>query len=156
MSLTLACGKGFDKKSKPTVQRTQEAQEVDTFSLNQDYLNLLNEYRIDQKLKPLTYSAVIEEIAKEHSKGMAKRTRAFSHLGMGQRCRQIKKRLAPYKICGEIIAMGQPDLKSLLRAWINSPKHHKELSHASYTATALGIYKDDQGVIYWTQIFVEL
>ncbi len=156
MSLTLACGRGFDKKNKSTKQRSQESQEVDTYSINQVYLDLLNEYRIDRKLRPLSYSPEMEKIAKDHSKGMAKHTRPFSHMGMSQRCRKIKKELGSLKICGEIIAMGQKNAKAVLTAWINSPKHHKTLTDPQFNTTALGIYKDDKGVIYWTQIFVEL
>lgn len=156
MSLALACGKGFNKKSNATVQRTQDAQEVDPYEVNQDYLDLLNEYRVDKKLKPLIYSDVIEVIVIEHSKGMAKRSRSFGHAGMNQRCRKIKKRLAADKACGEVVGMGEPDIKSLLKFWLSSPKQQEELARASYTHTALGMYKDSDGVIYWTQIFVEL
>lgn len=156
LSLTLACGKGFDKKNKSTTNRTQEEQEVDTNSINLVYLDLLNEYRIDQGLRPLNYSPEIEKVAKDHSKGMAKHTRPFGHMGMSQRCRKIKKELGPLKACGEIIAMGQKTAKAVLTAWINSPKHHKALTDPQFNTTALGIYKDDKGVIYWTQIFVEL
>lgn len=155
LNLTLSCGKGFDKKSNQ--QRTQEAQEVDnTFSLNQEYLSLVNEYRINHKLKPLTYNPILEDIAEEHSKGMATHSRAFGHMGFSNRCRKIKKRVAPHKLCGEIIAMGQKTPKAVLKAWIDSPKHLQEIQQQRYNTTALGIYKDSEGVIYWTQILVEL
>jgi uncharacterized protein YkwD len=157
LNLTLSCGKGFDKDQKPSNPPTQNAQEVDnTFELNQVYLNLVNEYRIERKLNPLVYSAILEEIAEDHSKGMATNSRPFSHLGFKSRCRKIKKRLAPHKLCGEIIAMGQKNPREVLNSWINSPRHHEEIQQKRYNTTALGIYKDANGVIYWTQIFVEL
>lgn len=156
LNLTLSCGKGFDKKSKPTTIRTQEAQEEDTFSLNQRYLTLVNEYRIDHKLKPLTYSSIIEKVAMEHAKGMATDSRGFNHRGFSLRCRKIKKRLGEHKLCGEIIAMGQKTPEAVLKAWLNSPKHMEELQQSRYNMTALAMYKSQAGVSYWTQIFVEL
>jgi uncharacterized protein YkwD len=157
LNLTLSCGKGFDKNQKSTKQTTQNAQEVDnTFALNQEYLTLVNEYRMEHQLKPLVYNSILETIAEEHSKGMATHSRPFSHMGFNNRCRKIKKRLAPHTLCGEIIAMGQKNPQAVLDSWIKSPKHQQEIQQKRYNTTALGIYKDSDGVIYWTQIFVEL
>lgn len=52
--------------------------------------------------------------------------------------------------------MGQKNPKDLLDSWINSPKQLEELQQKRYNTTALGIYEDLNGVIYWTQILVEL
>ena len=156
MNLALSCGKGFDKDQKPTSIRTQEAQEEDTFSLNQRYLTMVNDYRIDHKLRPLTYSPVIEKVAMEHAKGMATNSRGFNHRGFSLRCRKIKKRLGEHKLCGEIIAMGQKTPEAVLKSWISSPKHQEELQQSRYNMTAIAQYKSNEGVSYWTQIFIEL
>ena len=130
--------------------------ESEVISINQEYLELVNEYRIDQKLAPLTSNPIIEKIAYEHSRGMALKTREFSHLGFSQRCTKIKSRLAPHKKCGEIIAYGQKNAKAVLKAWLNSPPHKAAIEGVGYNHTGLGIYRNSRGVIYWTQMFIKL
>jgi uncharacterized protein YkwD len=156
LNLTLACGKGFDKKKKSPSIRTQESQEVDTFTLNQEYLTLVNEYRINHKLKPLVYNAGVEEIALKHSKAMATNSLPFGHRGLSLRCRKIKKNVGDHKLCGEIVLMGEKNPKDVLNSWLRSSKHKEELQQNRYNTTALGIYTSTVGVTYWTQILVEL
>lgn len=155
MSLLASCGDGFEKQKKKTY-RSQDGQEIDTFSLNQQYLELVNQHRIALKLRPLTYNPIVEEIALSHSKGMASHGRPFGHVGFNIRCRRLKNRLGQIKLCGEIVAMGQKDIKSVFKAWMDSPKHREELEQEAFTHTGLGIAKDVRGVRYWTQMFVEI
>ena len=147
-------GVSFDKKAN--TGRTQESQEEDTYSINQQYLQLVNEHRISMQLRPLTYQPIIEEIALSHSKGMGLHVRPFGHMGFSVRCRRLRNRLGKVQLCGEIVAMGQKDIKDVFKAWMTSPKHRDELENPRYTHTGLGIYKDELGLGYWTQMFVEL
>ena len=153
--LAVGCGDGFEKK-KPSQQNTQEGQRVDTFTVNQNYLQLLNDHRIGLGLRPVTYNSIVEEISKSHSKGMALHTRTFGHMGFSLRCRRLKNRLGKIRKCGEIVSMGQKTVRDVFNAWLNSPKHRSEIEQASYTHTGLGIYEDESGVTYWTQMFIEL
>jgi uncharacterized protein YkwD len=157
MSLAMACGQGFKKEaskkeSNPQQQDTQD--NVTAFTLQ--YMDLLNEHRIKLKLRPLTYNLIIQDVAKAHSQAMAQKIRPFGHLGFTQRCRQIKNRLGPYVLCGEMVAMGQKTPKETLKAWLNSPRHRQEIENSEYTHTGLGLYKDNEANLYWTQILIEL
>lgn len=155
LSLAVACGDGFEK-DKPKKQRSQEAIEVDTRPAVEQYMELVNNHRIKLRLQPLTYHLVIEEIAKTHSKGMALHTRPFGHMGMNQRCRKLKRRVGRHTLCGEIVAQGQKNASEVFKAWMKSPKHREIIEQADYTMTGLGIYKNQWGVTYWTQMFIEL
>ena len=155
MGLAIACGDGFEK-NKPKKNRTQNAQEVDTQSISEEYLDLVNDHRINMGLRPLTYNKIIEEISRGHSKGMGLHSRPFGHFGFSLRCRQLKRRLGPHTMCGEVVAMGQKTPAAVFKAWINSPGHREEIENPRFTMTGLGLYKDDRGVIYWTQMFLEL
>lgn len=155
MGLSMACGQGFDQ-DEPESTRQQEAQEVDTYSINQEYLGLLNDDRVTLGLRPLIYNSIIENFAKEHSKGMANGGRSYGHLGLNKRCRKIGRKLTPTKSCSEIISRSGKTTSELLKIWKSSSDDLKELHSLAFTHTALGIYKDPNGVIYWTQIFVEL
>ncbi len=158
MSLTLACGKGFDKKkkAKPESNRQEQGDEEYGAKRAAEYVELLNEYRIKLKLRPLSYNTIIEDVAKSHSKAMAVGTRPFGHIGYLNRCRQIKNRLGPYELCGEVVAMGQKSAKEVFIAWIKSPRHRRKLENPAVTHTGLGIQKDSKGRIYWTQMMLGL
>jgi uncharacterized protein YkwD len=156
LSLATSCGRGFVKKKTTNTTTQREAQEVDTFYLNQEYLILVNNHRIGLGLTPLIYHSYIEEIAKAHSFNMAIRSKPFGHLGFASRCRRLRNRLGDMNNCGEIVGMKQKNIKLLLQAWLKSPEHKQEIEHPLYTHTALGISKDEKGFIYWTQMFVEI
>lgn len=155
LNLALACGRGFDDE-KPNRGPEIQSQEVDTFGINQKYLQLVNEHRIGLGLTPVNYHFIVEEISKSHSKGMALHSRPFGHMGFSLRCRRLKNRLGKHKKCGEIVAMAQNDYKAVFKVWIEHPKHRLEIEDPRYTHTGLGMYKDEDGVRYWTQMFVEL
>lgn len=154
MGLVSACGDGFKKESR--LKRQQDALEVDSNPVNQEYMKLVNEHRRRLGLHALKFSSGIEAVAKQHSKAMALGSRPFGHMGFSVRCRWIKNRLGPHMKCAEIVAKGQKTPQRVLSSWINSLDHRSELEDPYYTHTALGIYTSDKGVTYWTQMFVEL
>ena len=155
LGLTLSCGKGFKKESSQ-IEGTQEDQQSDNYSINQEYLNLLNDYRARKGLRAFTYNVLIEEEALKHSKSMALRLRSFGHFGFSFRCQKIQSRLGPLKLCGEVVAMGHKSSLSVMNSWLESSFHRRELESEDYTHSAIGVYISPNGVKYWTQIFVEL
>jgi uncharacterized protein YkwD len=133
LNLALACGDGFEKKQAKKTGQTQEAQEIDASTLNQMYLELVNDHRNKLGLDQLTYHASIHEISYSHSKGIGR-----------------------IKLCGEIVAMGQKNIKAVFQAWLDSPKHREAIEEPRYSHSGLAVYTDVRGVKYWTQMFVEL
>lgn len=156
LNLTIACGKGFEEKKKANGTKQADPITRDGFILNQEYLSMVNDYRHKLGLKSLTYNSDIEDVALSHSRIMAKKNRPFGHVGFSQRCRRISDRLGNQKRCGEIVAMGQKTPKAVFKAWLSSAAHKGELEHPLMTHTGLGFFEDENGVIYWTQIFIEL
>jgi uncharacterized protein YkwD len=151
--LCVACGKGFKNDES---QSSRSNQESDAYSVNQQYISLVNEYRIRKKLSPLSSQVLIEEAAEAHSKGMALHTRPFGHYGFSLRCRRLSSRLGVTKACGEVVAKGHKSAKEVLSAWLKSPIHRQHIEANYYTHTGLGVHKDSNGEMYWTQIFIEL
>jgi len=156
LNLALACGGGFEKKKTKKTGQTQEAQEIDATTLNQMYLELVNDHRNKLGLEQLTYHHSIYEISYIHSKGMGLHTRPFGHTGLSVRCRRLKNRMGRLKLCGEIVAMGQKNIKDVFQAWLDSPKHRDAIEDPHYSHSGLAVYTDLRGVKYWTQMFVEL
>lgn len=54
---------------------------------------------------------------------------------------------------GENIAMGQRDAQQVMRAWMNSSGHRRNILGRQYTHIGLGLARDDRGTPYWVQNF---
>lgn len=100
-------------------------------------------------VNPLTYNYLLEDAALNLSKDMDKNN-FFNHLdSKGQ---NVTNRLnnVGYKwlACAENIAKNQETPEAVVKAWINSPKHCKNLMNQDF---------DEMGVAkigpYWTQVF---
>jgi uncharacterized protein YkwD len=156
LALLGACGNGFNMAEEPS-ERNQQPQtgEVDHSRISEKYLELVNDHRARLGLKPLIVESYIEKEAKEHTKSMARHGRRFGHIGFDSRCRHIRHRVAPTKKCGEIVALGPKSADTVLASWLKSEDHRQEIEDPAYTHTGMGVYKDETGKYYWTQIFIE-
>lgn len=156
LSLIVSCGDGFKEDKSRGSNGGIASPETDAYTVNIKYLELVNEYRIERKLRPLEHHSIIEGISYDHSKAMGLHTRPFGHAGFSLRCRRLKNRLGSQKSCSEVVAMDAKNYKLVFEYWVGQSKHRELLEQPHITHTGLGIYKDQRGVIYWTQMFVEL
>ncbi len=143
----VACGKNNssgsgERKSSP-----------DPITDNQ-YLSLINKYRISLGLRPLSYSLVIADVALDHSEYMATGG-PFGHGGFSSRCGRLRVETGA-NACGEIVAMGQKDVEAVFRAWLNSPPHRRSIENPQWTHTGVGLAENRLGKKYWTQLFLKL
>lgn len=142
----LSCGKN---PSSPS--RNRSLQTV----TDPGYFYLMNDYRIKLGLLPLTYSSVIEEEAKTHSEWMASGKGPFGHEGWEERCKRLRTHYRSLR-CGEIVAMGQKTPERVLEAWLGSPPHRASIEFAEWTHTGVGVARNTDGKLFWTQIFLKL
>lgn len=143
----------------------QEINPLDTYlnlqsnelsELRDNYLQLVNNHRHDVGESSLIYSEVIEAQAQAHVEKMAKGEVAFSHTDSDARCAAISSDLVTGNLCGEIIAKGYNSAETVFSSWVGSATQKAHLENARYTHTGLGITRSSTGVIYWTQIFLEV
>jgi uncharacterized protein YkwD len=136
-------------------ERTYEKKEI---TEQAQLLDFVNDHREKLGLGRLLYSEEIEVSAQNHSVRMSRKYFPFGHMGSTLRCRRILRALGLDKgsLCGENVAMGQETPEEAYLAWINSPEHREAIEDERYTHTGLGIYRDGGGVIYWTQIFIQI
>lgn len=124
--------------------------------LRDSYLELVNNHRHDVGESSLIYSEVIEAQAQAHAEKMAKGDIAFGHTDSSARCVAISSDLVTGNLCGEIIAKGYNSAQTVFSSWVGSATHKAHLENSRYTHTGLGITRSPAGVIYWTQIFLEV
>jgi uncharacterized protein YkwD len=132
-------------RSTPSTPLLQREQEVHRF---------INQYRISQKLPPLTTNEVITRQARIHSHAMAKRKVPFGHNGFRKRVKRISKSL-PYETASENVAYNKGYSDCSLQAvqeWLKSTGHRKNIS-GNYRLTGIGIARNPEGGYYFTQIF---
>jgi uncharacterized protein YkwD len=131
-------------------------QTKDDSLIREEYINLVNSHRQNLGTRALIYSDYIEDVAQEHSENMAEGKVPFGHTGSSVRCQKIITELGPANLCGEIVAQGQDNAKEVFASWIGSLAHKSKIENSRYTHTGLGIARNSRGVIYWTQIFLEV
>jgi uncharacterized protein YkwD len=128
-----------------------------TPSFERQVLRLVNQHRRAMGLRPLHRSASLTKAARWKSKSMAK-FRYFDHADPSGRspfqrisdC-GFKRRLAT----GENIAAGQATPQSVVRAWLNSPGHRRNIDFAAFRYLGVGAVHRSGSVYgwYWTQDF---
>jgi uncharacterized protein YkwD len=126
------------------------------FRLSKDeqaLLDLTNKARQKEGLRPLKANAKLFEAARKHSANMA-RQQHLSHTldgkNVGDRLREVRYRGFGW---GENVATGQSTPSEAIETWLDSPGHRKNMLSRSYREIGLGIAKDEDGGLYWTQVF---
>jgi uncharacterized YkwD family protein len=80
----------------------------------------------------------------------------FSHTSptYGSPFDMMKKFGIDYMAAGENIAKGQPTSAAVMSSWMNSPGHKANILSENFTEIGVGVAKDANGTIYWTQQFI--
>ncbi len=129
------------------------SRDIDTKGMAKGILYYINEYRASIGLPALQMISEASSEATKHSIEMANRTTAFGHDGFDERIDNIVKRIGFVHASAENVAYGKLTAKEVVDLWLNSPGHKKNIE-GNYALTGLGIAKDADGLIFYTQIFL--
>ena len=122
--------------------------------IGKECLQLTNEFRSKNNLPHLEWDDSIWALAYSHSKNMGEGVVPFGHKGFNERVNNFNFRY--YKAC-ENVYMCQGisqynTAENAVKSWINSPGHKMNLlSDTSHCA--VGVYKNNYGEFYLTQLF---
>lgn len=145
IAVALACGNGLAATSagRATVKGPTDREVV-------AFVRLMNAHRLSLGLKPLIWDSRLAAVAQAHSRDMFKR-RYFSHRSRDGRSTwdRLEERGIEYSQAGENIAYGTRTGKAVLRGWLDSPGHRKNIERDSYTDHGVG-----KVGTYWTHIFI--
>ncbi len=120
--------------------------------LTKDVLKQTNKFRKSEGLEELEMKDKFNDIAKKHSEDMASGRRSFGHAGFNQRSNEVGK-IYKYSSISENVAYGANDAKEAVDMWKNSPGHRANML-GNYKYIGIGIAKNSQGILYYTQIFI--
>ncbi|WP_445627112.1 CAP domain-containing protein [Nostoc sp. DSM 114167] len=129
------------------------AYSTDTAALEQSIFNQINNYRASQGLPALTRNSAIDNQVRLHSKNMANGTVPFGHNGFSER---LNATGVAYRSAAENVAynQGYGDPATIaVQGWLKSPGHLANI-RGNYNLTGIGVAKNSQGAIYFTQMFI--
>lgn len=146
------------KTATPAVKPVQNptTQASSNFSqYQQEVLNLVNIERSKAGLKPLKLNTDLNKVATLKSQDMVDKN-YFSHTSptYGSPFDMMSKFGVSYRSAGENIAMGQKTPSEVMNGWMNSAGHRANILNGSFTDLGVGIAKDSNGRLYWTQMFI--
>ena len=125
-----------------------------TSGLINDILRNVNLYRTHHGLKPLILKSYISKEAQTHSIAMAKHKISFGHAGFEKRIKTIYAKTQNPNGAAENVAYNYKDGNDVVKNWLKSP-HHLTNIKGNYNYTGIGIAKDTNGKLYFTQIFLK-
>ena len=65
----------------------------------------------------------------------------------------LKEQGIAYVACGENIAKGSITPQRVMKGWMNSEGHRKNILNANFTSIGVGYYLDAAGTAHWVQLF---
>lgn len=127
-----------------------------TFTMNEDQkviLNLVNKERVSRGLKPMKLNTKLNKLAKIKSDDMH-RNSYFSHKSpvYGSPFDLMKKYNVDYMTAGENIAKGQDTPEFVMKSWMNSSGHRKNILNPRFKE--MEVSRDEYGNNIWTQMFI--
>ena len=132
-------------------------------SFEKEVLRLTNEERKKRRLGPLKYDEKLAYAARYHAKDMAVEN-YFDHHSKDRINGRLKKScdifdrieaFANYNYLAENISAGQKTPEDVLKAWMKSPGHKKNILNKEMTLLGVGYYEneDSEYGVYWVQNF---
>jgi uncharacterized protein YkwD len=122
-------------------------------ALATDILRIVNEHRAKKRLPPLTIHNAISAEAERHSHNMATGKIPFGHEGFDERMERVSRKVTSSFAWAENVASGPLGAEAVVDLWLHSPGHKKNIE-GNYNLTGIGISKNRDGELYFTQIFV--
>jgi len=145
---------------KTTVKKTQQNPAITTKkttpgSFESQVIDLVNVERAKAGLNPLTENTNLSYVATLKSEDMAK-LNYFDHTSptYGSPFDMMKQFGVSYRAAGENIAMGQTSPEQVMNGWMNSEGHRKNILSPNFTQIGVGIARNAEGRLYWTQQFI--
>jgi len=116
-------------------------------------IEITNLRRDENDVAPVRTNADLNWAAQLHSQDQADRD-VMSHTGSdgsnaGQRISRQGYRWITY---GENVAAGYPTASAVMRGWMNSAGHRRNILHPGFKDIGVGLATSDDGTRYWTMV----
>lgn len=125
-------------------------------SIENQVIQLTNQERAKNGLSPLKADWQLSRVARYKSADMRDKG-YFSHTSptYGSPFTMMKNFGISYRAAAENIAAGQRTPEEVVKAWMNSPGHRKNILDSRMTHIGVGYAKGGSMGVYWTQMFIQ-
>lgn len=113
----------------------------------------INAYRHKQGLSALTMDKNMVREARQHSADMATHRISFGHQYFAARVKRLHAQIKNSNAGAENVAYNYKGAQDVVNNWVRSPGHKTNII-GNYNRTGIGIARDKQGKLYFTQIFL--
>lgn len=136
-------------------EKSQTAAEQGVLSMEQEVVQLVNLERSKHGLAPLELDEKVTSIARKKSADMRDRG-YFNHQSptYGSPFDMLTQFGVTYRTAAENIAAGYSSPEAVVKGWMNSEGHRKNILNPSFTKIGIGHVKGGLYGNYWTQLFV--
>lgn len=118
--------------------------------MSEEILILINNHRVSVGLNPLTMDqAYASAYAVDHTDYMISLSQ-INHHNFHVRSEGMKSRGAVR--VAENVAYGYENAEAVVNGWLNSPSH-REIIEGNYTHSGFGVFQNEQGRYFFTQLF---
>ncbi len=145
---------GTQQQQQDTNQKAKESQQSDGFK--QKVVELTNKERKKNGLSELKAYDELAQVAQKKSQDMINKG-YFSHNSptYGSPFEMMQNFGIDYKTAAENIAAGQDSPEEVVRKWMQSAGHRKNILNKSVTHIGIGVAEGGEMGIYWTQMFIQ-
>mgnify|MGYP000305087487 CR=1 FL=1 len=139
-----------DEDDNEEPQDDKENEGTEALNISEEILELVNEHRVSIGKSALIRNPTADELAAEHSNYMISKG-AISHDNFMLRFQQLQQEVNANS-AGENVAAGYPTAEAVMRAWLNSSGHKKNIE-GDFTHIGIASIRNSQGRYYYTQLF---
>ncbi|XKG66935.1 CAP domain-containing protein [Mesobacillus maritimus] len=138
--------------AQPKQEQQQQQAPAGISQAAQQVIDLTNEQRKQNGLPALQADTQLSGVAQMKSEDM-RQNGYFSHTSPthGSPFDMMRDQGVSYKTAGENIAQGQPTPQEVVKAWMDSPGHRKNILSSDFTHIGVGY---DSSGHHWTQMFI--
>jgi len=105
-----------------------------------------------EKHGPIEINWLLEDAAEKHANWMAMKNE-LSHTGENKSSVSNRVQHEEWTAIGENIAYGQNTADEVMKSWMNSSEHKKNILNKNFTYMGIGTSTDKSGKIYWCVVF---
>lgn len=127
----------------------------DTRNLETEVIRLVNLERAKVGRTALVENKELTNLARLKSQDFINKN-YFSHTSptYGSPFDMMKKYGISYTSAAENIAAGQRTAAEVMNSWMNSTGHKANILNSTFNQIGVGVAKDNNGKLYWTQMFI--
>jgi uncharacterized protein YkwD len=122
-------------------------------SIEAEIVRLTNVERARKGLRPVQANTLLNTAAVRHAANMARQNRMSHVLDGKDPSERLQDAGYAWQMYGENVAYGFPDAAAVVKGWMNSPGHRRNLLNPDVTEIGVGVETSRAGRPYFCQVF---